>query len=1437
MQMVIHFLLLACTCSASQNDLHNTLTPHGAGKPDESLSHLRVEVDSQGPNVKKSTFSLLRSERFKHSSELLDSDRGASPEFGTTNATCDGTVISCTGEDPCSQAAADACTGLYHACGGGERKRCEVKDGKCKTGSECYDMCQGYYFDKKSNGAPGKPTCADLNTSHCQNGYVPDPDSTIGAGFQCQLKDTLACIVLKRCAIQNPPDVLGEKQCRAPEVENGHADSTCEGSKRVRPNFACKTQCRWGYTPDKATLDCKEDGKLVPESFNCKPNDCSAPTVVNGRPAGTCAEGAKVSSGSTCTALCKAGYSSNVESVACHAQVLSPATFLCQKDCAVPNVANALGGQICKEGANSVKAFTKCTLQCAEGYTPSTPEASCNAGKFFPETFSCVPNPCTAPTGIQFSALNGACKERNVNSGGKCTSSCQPGYSPSVAELSCTAGKLTPQVFTCNPDPCNAPQVANAPTPSCRNGAKPAHGSKCDTICKEGYTPSLPSLDCELGVFKPEIFRCVEQPCATPKVTNAKPSACREGDQIPAKGFCTVACAPGYEPAKARVQCLEGKLVETLRCNPKPCPAPPKTGNAQGCVEGDSILHAKSCTPKCSAGTATSPPNLRLECIAGTLTPPSFICGEDPCPAPANIANVDPAGACAGGKTMIESDANCIPKCKSGYEPNVDKLSCKRGALTPASFTCGGIACQVPTTGGRSCKGKAAGATLAHGDKCETVCAAATDKPNVAMVECREGILQSFSCGKKGCDPPAVANGGCAEADIPSGGSCTVSCKTNYVASIEKLSCSGGTFTPASFDCEQYCTPPDHITCAQGALILSRQSCTVSCKNGGNPSVATLSCTKGNMPSVECTVPPPVLARTRSGTWGGDPHFRNAGPASDPLRPGVQWAIKMECPTAKNWMWLQVLQGPEVPSGSMGFAVSGSFIDGHVLKTYVTGSGFATSYDGSGVNPGWSTTVNGVRLSVGGGGNSISINAGDWVSYTGYRSSWGRPNYNIDGVVYSNAYESSNSLTWGICKGGKTRGVVVEGYSYGTSAGIPAVADRVPPDSANMFKSSKTTVANYLQQLGNTPVRSRCFKKSGSTYTEIGENEGGGDWERGCPPCQRASDCAQEPGLLMEQEDAKTDTRSDNERRAAAEAEAQELELSNLRNVHRLDTLLAESQAQFDCSAAAMAMAKAQCATVENGAIDHEDKMKHDAIYVACVFDICVTKDTNLAGDAIAATEREQQDSILDHKFKFLACDACPGGMLETGQTDADLSSEEKQRLAAAAANAAYNGKKFCRSNRAYVVVPSVFHNGTRWQNSNLRGACANNRLARPRTEAARTAAKAVLDKYDATHKAWLGGKGDNEGWKWYDWNNGQVADIAIDASINVGGSAIDPTEGAHNFLCMERATGKIIKCDLDAMSAADPDAGDADQIALSALCETVFYEPDIAAQTADACR
>ena len=81
------------------------------------------------------------------------------------------------------------------------------------------------------------------------------------------------------------------------------------------------------------------------------------------------------------------------------------------------------------------------------GYTPNYPEMKCRRGKFFsPSTYICEPDACPLPTvrNRLESGCSGLPHPAVVSSGSSCSTQCSPGYTPSVANLKCFAGKLTP---------------------------------------------------------------------------------------------------------------------------------------------------------------------------------------------------------------------------------------------------------------------------------------------------------------------------------------------------------------------------------------------------------------------------------------------------------------------------------------------------------------------------------------------------------------------------------------------------------------------------------------------------------------------------------------------------------------------------------------------------------------------------------------------------------------------------------------------------------------------------------------------------------------------------------------------------------------------------------------------------------------------------------
>ena len=133
---------------------------------------------------------------------------------------------------------------------------------------------------------------------------------------------------------------------------------------------------------------------------------------------------------------------------------------------------------------------------CQEGYSPSVVEQKCFAATMTPTFWTCDEDPCDAPGGIRNSAEE-TCKEgKSVSAGQLCTAQCASGFSPSVASLGCSLGKLSPSTFSCVPDPCKIPEVANKQGNGCKGlrGNTVKAGTSCIPVCKSGSGRTVASV-------------------------------------------------------------------------------------------------------------------------------------------------------------------------------------------------------------------------------------------------------------------------------------------------------------------------------------------------------------------------------------------------------------------------------------------------------------------------------------------------------------------------------------------------------------------------------------------------------------------------------------------------------------------------------------------------------------------------------------------------------------------------------------------------------------------------------------------------------------------------------------------------------------------------------------------------------------------------------
>lgn len=817
---------------------------HKLLRKEVKLDHDRFE-DSAGVASLLAEAGKLSTKRSRAGSRYL-------PQYPTGPATCDGSQLKCPADssvDPCSQLQ-NCSTGGHHDCQGSFKICLPNKENpaKCESGDDCLLRCTGTFMEEKSDGSEGVPVCSDLSQDSCNGHYVADKDYlNNGLGYECHMKDDKTCGNGKLCGVQNPPESLGEKQCFEPEVFKGATDGTC-ATFRTRPGQECKTRCYAGYSPSVAALKCNEDGQFEPKTFTCEPNPCTVKSVQNALASG-CKEGpnsgeAVIQSGEVCTTQCKDGFYPSDKLLHCHSETLSPATFTCESPCVVPTVANAAGGGVCKEAGEGEKIlpFTSCTTQCAAGYTQSVRYLSCRSGTFTPKSVECKPDPCDAPVGVKFVSKEGSCKEgKSLTSGSSCTSQCLAGYTPSVATLACNAATLTPATFTCNANPCVIPTVEKSSGNGCKgvSGKTVESGKVCDTMCKAGYTPSVKRLNCLAETLTPATFVCNPDPCPIPFDKNQEASGCigvkkNGATVIESSETCRTQCKEGYHPSSAKLSCFAGELSPaTWSCEEDPCPALKNIKNAPEltCRQGDSIISGTVCTTFCSPGYTPSPKS--LSCSLGDFTPATYVCKPDPCPL--HLVPNRLGSGCKGvtRPAVIQSGDTCETQCEEGYSPSVKGQKCFAGSLTPTFWSC-------------------------EPDPCEPPAGIRNAAPNT----CKEGK------------------------SVSSGGLCTSQCADGYSPSVSSLACNLGKLAPATFTCiPDPCQIPEvsdrhgsGCRGIKGKTVNSGVTCTPVCKTGFQPSEQALRC---------------AASKLTPATWTCDPD-------SCIVKPGLKKAMGTGCNGGKS---------------------------------------------------------------------------------------------------------------------------------------------------------------------------------------------------------------------------------------------------------------------------------------------------------------------------------------------------------------------------------------------------------------------------------------------------------------------------------------------------------------------------------------------------------
>lgn len=645
----------------------------------------------------------------------------------------------------------------------------------------------------------------------------------------------------------------------------------------------------------------------------CGSAPCTAPTGVQfGSASGTCAEGEELNFGQKCTAQCKEGYNPNVNKLECSdGGVFSPETFTCTgKTCSTGRVPKQHANGSCVEGT-PVPSESDCTAWCRDGYVPSVPTLHCAGGVFTPPSFTCEPQGCTVPAGVEHVSPWGACEEgTSFADSATCTPQCADGFWPSEVSLQCSAGAFSPASFTCEPK-YEEVGVGTCALVSGWNRSWTITSAyecqqKCDTATKcfffshNGSTCLLHERCMELDTAGDSTgymtYRSPHVTCNAPNTANDEDPSCEEGPIISYGSTCTPRCAPGYRPSVETLTCGGGLFVpEKFTCIPMECAAPTiqYANTSASCSEGALVESGTKCTAICAAGYW--PDQAELSCSKGDLNPPDFVCVKS--------YKYVGTGRCVGsswsGTRTASTEYTCQMQCQQAANCNFYSFLATADPPCTLFQSCveldgsayktysheGAVDCIVPAfpidDAGADphldCDGTRvdSGGSIAPGVKCESVCGDGFQSPST-MITCEEGgelSPPSFTCSGLTCQQPRYImndhpEGPCVEqiGNIAHGKTCITACQEGYTPSVDVLHCNTGELSPATFACdESKCNAPvvtnsgSSGSCLEGSTINPKHSCTPTCARGFWKSQKELECRYGELsPATFTCEPEPV---------------------------------------------------------------------------------------------------------------------------------------------------------------------------------------------------------------------------------------------------------------------------------------------------------------------------------------------------------------------------------------------------------------------------------------------------------------------------------------------------------------------------------------------------------------------------------------------------
>jgi hypothetical protein len=343
------------------------------------------------------------------------------------------------------------------------------------------------------------------------------------------------------------------KACESTQVANSNKDTDDEIQGVTGGVVA--VICDTGYS-GSADATCGTDGFF--SVVTCSPDPCTA-TKVDFSVAHTSDASISGVTGDKVEVTCAEGYSGSGTAVC------QPSGEFTTVTC-TPNPCEATEVAFSVDHAYPRAIFgvtsDKVEVTCAEGYSGSG-TAVCQPSSFF-SVVTCTPNPCTA-TKVDFSVAHSSDASISGVTGDKVEVTCSQGYSGSGTAVCQPDGEFT--TVTCTPDPCEATEVANSKQ-AAHDAITGVTGDSVPVTCDIGYTGSAAAAVCGTdGVFT--TVTCEPNPCQATQVANSYKASSGvivgvTGDRVP------VTCNVGYS-GTADAVCGTDGLFSVVECTPNPC--------------------------------------------------------------------------------------------------------------------------------------------------------------------------------------------------------------------------------------------------------------------------------------------------------------------------------------------------------------------------------------------------------------------------------------------------------------------------------------------------------------------------------------------------------------------------------------------------------------------------------------------------------------------------------------------------------------------------------------------------------------------------------------------------------------------------------------------------------------------------------------------------